>query len=69
MGIAWVQKPGAIRIKNFQYQIQHAAHNVFHALTGQTDLGNPIQNIQKTKAMSKVVRYLMVVIHAEAKMF
>jgi hypothetical protein len=39
---------GAICIEKLKYQIQHTSHDIFHALAGETDLSNPIQDIQES---------------------
>jgi hypothetical protein len=59
VGIAGIQEPGAIRVENIKYQIQHATHDIFHTITGETDLGNPIQNIQESKAIRNLVWELL----------
>jgi len=65
VGIAGIQEPGAIRIENLKYQIQHATHDIFHVFAGKTDLGNPIQNIQESKAIGKIVWELLFDFHFE----
>ena len=58
-----MQEPGAIRIENLKHQIQHATHNIFNALAGKTDLRNPVQYIQESKTIRKIVLEQLVYIH------